>query len=257
MLSYLLKQKHITFFFLLLSMSSLAHKGFIKGTVNDSVSNEIVVGAIISITENNQMTSTDVLGNFYFQDMHPGIYKLKISSFGYGIKYLSLEVKEDETTKVTVLLNPITTTLSEVTISDNGEIGTPMLTLNKLDIELRPTKSSQDILRMIPGLITAQHAGGGKAEQIFLRGFDIDHGTDIKLTVDGMPVNMVSHAHGQGYADLHFLTPEIIENVDFNKGPYYSNQGNFTTAGYANFQTKNVLDKRLIASCEKQDLSYF
>lgn len=246
MLLFLLKKTHITFLFLLLCVSSFAHKGLIKGTVNDSASNQIVVGAIISITENNQITSTDVLGNFYFQDIHPGIYKLKISSFEYGVKYLSVEVKEDETTKVTILLNPITTTLSEITISENGEIGTPMLTLNKLDIELRPTKSSQDILRMIPGLVTAQHAGGGKAEQIFLRGFDIDHGTDIKLTVDGMPVNIVSHAHGQGYADLHFLTPEIIENVDFNKGPYYSNQGNFTTAGYANFQTKNVLDKSLI-----------
>lgn len=246
MLLFLLKKTHITFLFLLLCVSSFAHKGLIKGTVNDSASNQIVVGAIISITENNQITSTDVLGNFYFQDIHPGIYKLKISSFEYGVKYLSVEVKEDETTKVTILLNPITTTLSEITISENGEIGTPMLSLNKLDIELRPTKSSQDILRMIPGLVTAQHAGGGKAEQIFLRGFDIDHGTDIKLTVDGMPVNMVSHAHGQGYADLHFLTPEIIENVDFNKGPYYSNQGNFTTAGYANFQTKNVLDKSSI-----------
>ena len=86
-------------------------------------------------------------------------------------------------------------------------------------------------------------AGGGKAEQIFLRGFDIDHGTDINITVDGLPVNMVSHAHGQGYADLHFLIPETIEKVDFGKGPYYANQGNFTTAGYAAFQTKDRLDQ--------------
>ena len=227
-------------------LTSLAHQGTIKGTIVDSLSNEIIVGAIISISESNQVTSSDILGNFYFQDIHPGIYKLKISSVGFANKFYTIEVKKDETTKLFIFLNAISTSLSEVTISENGQIGTPMLTLNKLDIDLRPIKSSQDILRMIPGLVTAQHAGGGKAEQIFLRGFDIDHGTDIKLTVDGMPVNMVSHAHGQGYADLHFLTPEIIENVDFNKGPYYSNQGNFTTAGYANFQTKNTLDKSSI-----------
>jgi outer membrane cobalamin receptor len=71
---------------------------------------------------------------------------------------------------------------------------------------------------MVPGLFIGQHAGGGKSEQIFLRGFDLDHGTDIRLTVDGIPVNMVSHAHGQGYADLHFVIPEMVEGVDFKKG---------------------------------------
>ncbi len=98
-------------------------------------------------------------------------------------------------------------------------------------------------MRSVPGLITAQHAGGGKAEQIFLRGFDIDHGTDIRLSVDGMPVNLVSHAHGQGYADLHFVIPELVENVNFNKGPYYADQGDFCTAGYADFKTRNSIDK--------------
>ena len=75
---------------------------------------------------------------------------------------------------------------------------------------LNPIKNTQELLRFVPGLFIAQHAGGGKAEQIFLRGFDIDHGTDISVNVDGIPVNMVSHAHGQGYADLHFLIPETV-----------------------------------------------
>jgi hypothetical protein len=115
--------------------------------------------------------------------------------------------------------------------------------LSQVDIKLRPSQSSQDILRLIPGLFIAQHAGGGKAEQIFLRGFDVDHGTDINLEVDGLPVNMVSHAHGQGYSDLHFVIPELVNYVDFNKGPYYADKGDFTTAGYVSFQTKNTLDK--------------
>ena len=94
----------------------------------------------------------------------------------------------------------------------------------------------------MPGLFIGQHAGGGKAEQIFLRGFDIDHGTDIGITVDGLPVNMVSHAHGQGYADLHFVIPETVDKIDFGKGPYYADKGNFATAGYVNFKTKRNLD---------------
>lgn len=118
--------------------------------------------------------------------------------------------------------------------------------LNAIDSRVTPVNSSQDILRQVPGLFIGQHAGGGKAEQIFLRGFDIDHGTDIALTVDGLPVNMVSHAHGQGYADLHFVIPETVDKIDFGKGTYYANKGNFNTAGYVNFNTKNRLDKSLI-----------
>ena len=95
-------------------------------------------------------------------------------------------------------------------------------------------------------MFIAQHAGGGKAEQIFLRGFDIDHGTDIAITVDGMPVNMVSHAHGQGYADLHFLIPETVEKVAFDKGPYFSGKGNLATAAYVDFSTKEFLDENLL-----------
>lgn len=111
----------------------------------------------------------------------------------------------------------------------------------KLDLQTNPVNSSQEILRKIPGLVIGQHAGGGKAEQLFLRGFDIDHGTDINLSVDGMPVNMVSHAHGQGYSDFHFVIPETVAKVDFGKGPYNADRGDFATAGYAAFKTKDRL----------------
>ena len=78
------------------------------------------------------------------------------------------------------------------------------------------------------------------------RGFDLDHGTDIQLTVDGMPVNMVSHAHGQGYADLHFVIPELIEGVDFKKGPYRADKGNLATAGWVDFRTRTALDRSFV-----------
>jgi outer membrane receptor protein involved in Fe transport len=114
------------------------------------------------------------------------------------------------------------------------------------DFELRPRNSAQDILRLVPGLMIAQHAGGGKAEQIFLRGFDADHGTDVNLSVDGAPVNMISHGHGQGYADLHFIIPETIAEVDVVKGPYFARHGDLATAGAVSFSTLDVLKENLV-----------
>ena len=91
---------------------------------------------------------------------------------------------------------------------------------------------------MVPGLVIAQHQGGGKADQLFLRGFDADHGTDVALFIDGIPINLPSHAHGQGYADLNFLIPETIDRVDVTKGPYFVESGDFATAGAVNLRTR-------------------
>ncbi|KUJ61740.1 TonB-dependent receptor [Flavobacteriaceae bacterium CRH] len=115
----------------------------------------------------------------------------------------------------------------------------------KVDLKMTPVNSAQDLLRKVPGLFIAQHAGGGKAEQIFLRGFDADHGTDVNITVDGLPVNMPSHAHGQGYSDLHFVIPETVKDIDFGKGSYYADKGDFCTAGYVNFSTFDRVDNSM------------
>ena len=106
------------------------------------------------------------------------------------------------------------------------------------DFLLRPRNTPEDVLRVVPGLVLAQHQGGGKADQLFLRGFDADHGTDVSVNLDGIPVNLPSHAHGQGYADLHFLIPEVIERIEFTKGPYFADQGDFDTAGAVNLVTR-------------------
>jgi TonB family protein len=106
------------------------------------------------------------------------------------------------------------------------------------DLELRPIGSVQDILRVTPGLVTVQHSGGGKANQYFLRGFDADHGTDLALSLDGIPINLVSHAHGQGFADTNFIIPELVERVEITKGPYFAQQGDFATAGAVNLVTR-------------------
>lgn len=109
------------------------------------------------------------------------------------------------------------------------------------DLEKRPLLRTGEVIETIPGVIATQHSGGGKANQYFLRGFNLDHGTDLSLSVDGLPVNMPSHGHGQGYADLNFLIPELIESVQFRKGTYFANVGDFSAAG----STDVVLRSRL------------
>jgi outer membrane receptor protein involved in Fe transport len=106
------------------------------------------------------------------------------------------------------------------------------------DLELRFYPTPEDILRVVPGMVIAQHQGGGKADQLFLRGFDADHGTDVALYIDGVPINLPSDGHGQGYADLHFLIPETVDRVEVTKGPYFVETGDFDTAGAVNFRTK-------------------
>lgn len=110
------------------------------------------------------------------------------------------------------------------------------------DFALRPIASVQDILRITPGLVVVQHSGGGKANQYFLRGFDADHGTDVAINVDGVPINMVSHAHGQGYTDTNFIIPEAIERVEITKGTSFTNQGDFSTAGSINLISRQFFE---------------
>jgi len=98
-------------------------------------------------------------------------------------------------------------------------------------IDLRPVLRPGEVLEYVPGMVVTQHSGDGKANQYFLRGYNLDHGTDFSTTVDGVPVNMPTHAHGQGYMDLNFLIPELIERMDFQKGPYYAPYGDFSTVG--------------------------
>ncbi len=171
---------------------------------------------------------------------------LNITGIGFETQTISLsDLSFNQNYIAVIVLKPKITSLSDVVVTASSKAGI-FKTIGALDIHLRPIINSQEILRLVPGLFIGQHAGGGKAEQIFLRGFDLDHGTDINLTVDGLPVNMVSHSHGQGYADLHFVIPELIEKVNFNKGSYYSDKGNLATAGYVEFKTKNYLKQNFI-----------
>lgn len=110
----------------------------------------------------------------------------------------------------------------------------------------RPKLRPGDIVEAVPGVVATQHSGDGKANQYFLRGFNLDHGTDFAVTVDGMPVNMPTHGHGQGYADLNFLIPDLVSGVRYRKGPYFADSGDFSLAGSASLDYLSALDAPFI-----------
>ena len=211
-----------------------------KGRVLDSVTRQPVEYATISA--DGKSASTGRSGNFQIS-LPADNAVLSVSYIGYQTKTILLKASVN---RVLINLQRGNVSLKEVMISPHSS-NNSFHALSTLDLNLRPVNSSQDLMRLVPGLFIAQHMGGGKAEQIFIRGFDADHGTDLNVSVDGMPVNMVSHIHGQGYADLHFLIPETVDTYDFGKGPYYTDRGDFTTAGYLNYTTKDALDRSMIS----------
>jgi outer membrane receptor protein involved in Fe transport len=113
------------------------------------------------------------------------------------------------------------------------------------ELNARPASRVGELLEVVPGLIVTQHSGEGKANQYFLRGFNLDHGTDLAMTVAGMPINMPTHGHGQGYAEINFLIPELVQSVDVRKGPYFADQGDFASAGSVSIDYLSRLPKNI------------
>ncbi|MRX11792.1 TonB-dependent receptor plug domain-containing protein [Pseudoduganella sp. FT25W] len=111
----------------------------------------------------------------------------------------------------------------------------------------RPALRTGELLEFVPGMIVTQHSGDGKANQYFLRGFNLDHGTDFATYVDGMPVNMRTHAHGQGYSDLNFVIPELVQRIDYKKGPYFAEEGDFASAGAAHLRLADRLPQGVVS----------
>ena len=236
----------VIFLLLLFNVVALAHSGNIRGVVTDSTNGKPLQFVNVMLISTGLGAATNEAGEYFLNNVPEGTYMLKYSHLGYQSVTKKITLLGGEDLVINIIMKQTSFNLSEITVTSGLNPNKIFTTINQIDIELRPISSSQDILPIVPGLVIAQHGGGGKAEQIFLRGFDNDHGTDIDISVDGIPVNMVSHAHGQGYADLHFLIPETIGIVDFNKGPYYADHGDFNTTGYVDFQTKNNIGNSLI-----------
>jgi TonB family protein len=131
--------------------------------------------------------------------------------------------------------------LPNVSLREPEPIAASDSSTSQVELNLRPRYRTEGVLETVPGLFTVQHAGGGKSQQYFLRGFDLDHGTDLATFVDGAPVNAVSHGHGQGYTDLHFIIPETIDSLESTKGPYSARVGDFATAGSMSFHMADHL----------------
>lgn len=234
-------RKELTLLILLTVITNIALGQTKSLYVVDTLNKVPIQSAVVQSEDLKFNQITDENGFVNLTKLHKNTNTIVVHCVGYETKSVLVSDLNSTNQTAIIYLHQKISSLAEVTINAGSRIGI-FKTISDLDIHLRPINNSQEILRMVPGLFIGQHAGGGKAEQIFLRGFDLDHGTDINISVDGMPVNMVSHAHGQGYADLHFVIPELIDEVNFNKGPYFADKGNFTTAGFVEFKTKDYLE---------------
>src|SRR5277367_3648008 len=214
----------------------------LSGTVVDT-SGAVLAGATVQVRNANgtlQMTTqTGAKGSFIISGLPAGNYRLVVSNPGLERKEIPVTIGTTEPLaplRISLAVGSVSTTInvqgredSLIGIADSASQGT----VGATEIQDRPILRAGEILETIPGVIITQHAGGGKANQYFLRGFNLDHGTDFAIFLDGMPLSLPSHAHGEGYADMNTVVPEFVERVDYQKGPYSADVGNFGSAGNA------------------------
>ncbi|MET3045873.1 TonB-dependent receptor domain-containing protein [Flavobacterium covae] len=217
----------------------------INGFIIDVTNQTKIEGATIRIKESGESTISQENGVYKLQSASEGIKTIIVSHIGYNVFTTKINFKKDEQKSLNISLLHNVMNLEELVISASS-IKKQENKIDQISLQLQPIKSAQDLLRAVPGLFIAQHAGGGKAEQIFVRGIDNDHGTDFSIQMDGIPANMPSHAHGQGYADMHFMIPETIGTVNFFKGPYEASLGDFSVAGAAQFNSKYRLENNIV-----------
>jgi hypothetical protein len=214
----------------------------LSGTVVDT-SGAVIAGATVQVRSANgtvqTTTQTDASGSFIISGLSAGGYRLVVSNPGLETKEIPVTLGTTEAPaplRISLAVGSVNTTVnvkgredSLIGIADSATQGT----VGAAEIQDHPILRSGEILETIPGLIITQHAGGGKANQYFLRGFNLDHGTDFAIFIDDMPLNLPSHAHGEGYSDMNIVIPEFVERVNFEKGPYYADIGNYGSAGAA------------------------
>ena len=147
--------------------------------------------------------------------------------------------KEPQFDEEIIVWGRATELLGEADSASHGVVG-------YADFSTRPMMRVGELVEVVPGMMATQHSGSGKANQYFLRGMNLDHGSDFSARFDGMPVNMRTHAHASGYLDLNFMIPEIIEKVEYRKGPYYADMGDFSAAGGSLFKTYDTLDEGFV-----------
>lgn len=241
--------KHLLTLFLFTSIfpCAFSQSASLSGTVTAQDAGQGLQGVNIVLKSSGYGTITGLHGAYDLKDIPPGEQELIFSFVGYETVEKTMVFEPGQSQHLDLKMKPGSIDLSAVTVEARRPFSAASSkAIRDFDLKIKPVRSAQELLQMVPGLIIAQHAGGGKAEQIFMRGFDADHGTDVGVYVDGMPVNMVTHGHGQGYADLHFIIPEIIDGLEVYKGPYFSRFGNFGTAGSVALSTTDHPDHNLV-----------
>ncbi len=225
----------------------------VSGTVVDT-SGGVIAGAAVllrSAKGSEQMAEqSDANGSFVISVVPAGDYLLVVSKPGFESQEITVgSAAAAEPFRITLGVNAGSTSMnvqgrsdSLIGIASSATQGT----VGATELQQRPILRSGEVLETIPGVIITQHAGGGKANQYFLRGFNLDHGTDFAVSLDGMPLNLPSHAHGEGYADMNAVIPELVERVDYQKGPYYANVANYGSAGSANLELFQTLPENFI-----------
>jgi hypothetical protein len=227
-----------------ITASNHSHPTQLSGTVVDA-SGALIAGASVLIWSANgagqQTARTDANGSFTITGLAAGDYRLVISHSGFETKETPVTVGIGTASALCISLavGSVSTTITVqgrsddlIGIADSGTQGT----VGATEIQDRPILRSGEVLETVPGLIITQHAGGGKANQYYLRGFNLDHGTDFAIFLDDMPLNLPSHAHGEGYSDMNTVIAEFVKRVNFEKGPYYADIGNYGSAGSAHVE---------------------
>jgi outer membrane cobalamin receptor len=222
--------------------SDKTHLHQLSGTVIDA-SGAVIAGATVLVRSANgpvqKTTQSDENGSFIISGLPAGDYRLVVSNPGFENKELPVTIGTTGAPaplRITLAVGAVSTTVNVQGRADDlvgVAVSATQGTVGAEEIQDRPILRTGEILETIPGLIITRHAGGGKANQYFLRGFNLDHGTDFATFLDGMPLNLPSHAHGEGYSDMNAVIDELVERVNFEKGPYTADVGNSGSAGNA------------------------
>ncbi len=225
----------------------------ITGTIIDGANGQPLAGTTLVLQSADLAAErgavTDLDGRFEIVNLASGLYTLRVTSVGFAPEARSITLASGETLRLDLALTPEATDLDAITVEGRAAnlVGIARAAsqgyVGQAQLATRPLLRVGEVLETIPGTIVTQHSGSGKANQFFLRGFNLDHGTDFAASLEGVPMNLPTHGHGQGYLDLNSLIPELIESVEFEKGPQNAEAGDFATAGRAQIRLASRLDR--------------
>jgi hypothetical protein len=252
------------------TIASAAQSGSIAGRVVDQTGATLPGVTIELATPSGEtVTLSDAAGTFRFDGVPVGTADLTFRLINFAAQRRAVSVRGDRISTGDVVmrlsLNADVVVTGASTFRNVADIERPAENLvgiasaasqgaiTAAQLEVRPIMRAGEVVEAVPGMIVSQHSGEGKANQYYVRGFNLDHGTDFSTTVAGVPVNMPTGAHSHGYSDLNFLIPELVSGVQFKKGPYFADEGDFSAAGAANITYVNQLDRPIIELGAGQD----